>query len=177
MRLLLLLIVIYAIIIIAFSYDFKAKNADYLIIIPNKIKNDIPDFQTVAVANKAAMYLGNNRECKAIVTGFKDKNCNYSMASSMTNLLDERKIYSSRIICEDKAQNLEQQIKNSLLLTETNKKIAICCSDYKALRCKILASKLGYKVNVVCSRSLGIDQIINIPFEEALIIKALFTKF
>ncbi|MBQ0036554.1 MAG: YdcF family protein [Firmicutes bacterium] len=176
MKILLLLILIYAVVIIAFSYDFKAKGADYLIIIPNNANNDIPDFQTVSIANKAAMYLNDNRECKAMVTGTKQGNCKLSIASIMTDLLDERKIFSSRIIFEDKANGLKEQLKNTLSKVDKDKKIAICCADYKALRCKIVASKLGYKINVVCSRSLGIDQIIHIPSEEFLIIKELLTK-
>lgn len=177
MKLLLLIILIYAVIIIAFSYDFKANNADYLIIIPNNATNDIPDFQTVSIANKAAMYLNSNRECKAMVTGAKQSNCKLSLASIMTDLLDERKIYSSRIIYEDKAKDLREQLLNTLSNIDKDKKIAICCADYKALRCKLIASKLDYKVNVVCSRSLGIDQIFHIPLEEFLIIKDLIAKF
>lgn len=174
MRIILIIILIYALIIYIFSYDFKASNADYLILIGAGSKDNNASVHTILRADRATLYLDKYRNCIAIVSGGICVNNSLSQASIMYDLLDERHIYLPRIILEDKSTSLIEQLSYSLKLCDKSKKIVICTSDYNGLRCKLLARKLGYKVNIVCARSLGIDQIIHIPMEEVLIIKDLF---
>ena len=153
------------------SYDFNSKNADYLIVLGSKLKDNRETFTLISRIDRAALYLKKNPECKVIVSGGVTDGNTISEASMMYSLLLERNIRPERIIMEEKALNTYENFMYSKQYLDTSKKIVICTSDYHILRSKLLANKNGYGVHSIFAKSTAIDLIIHLPLEEYFIIK------
>ena len=169
-------LVVYAVVIMAFSYDFNGKGAAYLIVLGSKLNDNRETFTMVTRADRAALYLQKNPECMAIVSGGVTKGNSISEASVLRMLLLERGIRPERIIVEDKALNTFENFKYSKKLLDPEKKITICTSDYHILRSKLMAAKNGLKVNSIFAHSTVFDLLIHLPIEEIFIIKNMIEK-
>ena len=172
---LLYFMIAYACIILIFSYDLDAKDADYLIVMGSGLKDDRETFTMVNRIDRALIYLNRYPKCRVIVSGgFTDDNT-VSEASVMRSLLLERHIQVSRIIMEERSKHTRENLLYSKQLIEEGKKIAVCSNDYHILRCRINAGKCGMKVSGIFCRSMGMDLIFHLIIEEILIIKDLIT--
>ncbi|MBQ9424346.1 MAG: YdcF family protein [Erysipelotrichaceae bacterium] len=166
-------LIVYACIIMVFSYDFRAGNADYLIIPGSGLKDNRENFTMVSRVDRALIYLNRYPDCKVIVSGGITDHNTVSEASIMAKLLDDRHIRKDRIILEDRSKNTKENILYSKKLIPEGRKTVICSNNYHILRCKINALKCGMKVNSIFCRSSYPDLLIHLPIEEVLIIKDL----
>ena len=169
-------ILIYALIIMAARYDFKADGADYLIVLGCRLNDDRESFTMINRVNRAARYLDKNPECKVIVSGGIAGNNTVSEASVMRMLLLERNVDVDQIIMEDKSTNTMEKMKFSKQFIDTDKKIVVCSSDYHICRAKLLAHKYGYKVNDIFAPSMIVELLIHLPLEEYFIIRDLIIR-
>ena len=171
MKVMLFLIVCYIALMFVACLDFDKNNADYIILLGCKLKNNKETFQMINRCNRAALYLHKNPDCKVIVTGGVTEGNKISEASVMANLLDERHILSKRIICEDQAQNTIENIIYSKEFITPNSKVLICSNDYHMLRTKLICSKFNLKVKSLSCQTLLFELLMHIPIEFIYTIK------
>lgn len=171
MGIVILLLLIYASVIYAFSYDRDSDNADYLIVLGCKLNNNEPTDALISRIDKAVSYLERNNDCKVIVSGGITEGNTLSEADVMEKLMIEKGIEPSRIIKEDQALDTYENFYYSRKLMEEGKKICFCSSDYHILRSKLMANKNGIKPSSISSRSSIKELLIHLPIEEFYIIK------
>ena len=171
MGIVILLLLIYASVIYAFSYDRDSDNADYLIVLGCKLNNNKPTDTLVSRIEKTVSYLERNPDCKVIVSGGITEGNTISEADVMEKLLIEKGIDPSRIIKEDQALDTYENFYYSRKLMEEGKKICFCSCDYHILRSKLMATKNGIKPSSISSRSSIKELLIHMPIEEFFIIK------
>ncbi|MBQ6492292.1 MAG: YdcF family protein [Erysipelotrichaceae bacterium] len=176
LKLILYVIIIYALVIMAARYDFDADNADYLIVLGSSLNKDMETFTLINRVNRAERYLKKNPDCLVIVSGGITGNNTISEAFKMQEMLIDRHITRNRIILEDKAQNTPENMKFSKQLLDVNKKITVCSSDYHIFRARLLARKYGYRVHAIFAPSMITDLIIRLPLEEYFVFKNLLSK-
>lgn len=169
-------IVIYALIIMAARYDFKANGGDYLIVLGSGLNDNRENFTMINRVNRAARYLDKNPDCKVIVSGGITHNNTVSEASVMRMLLIERNVDPDQIIMEDKSTNTMENMKFSKQFIGKDKKVVVCSSDYHICRAKLLAHKYGYKVHDIFAPSMIVELIYHLPYEEFLIIRDLIIR-
>ena len=168
-------ILVYALLILIFGINLNNQKADYLIVLGSGLYHDKETLVMIKRINRAALYLLNNVDCKVIVSGGITDNNKLSEAEVMKKLLLQRHIQEDRIIIEDKSKNTVENIHNSLnIISDKNKKIVICSSDYHVLRARLIAKKNGYDTSSISSQSSLIELLIHLPMEEYLIIRDLF---
>ena len=170
---LLYFLITYACIIMIFSYDFNAGNADYLIVLGSGLKDGRENFTMVNGIDRALIYLNRYPDCKVIVSGGLTHGNTVSEASVMKTMLCDRNISKNRILMEERSMNTRENLLYSKKLIEEGKKVVICSNDYHILRCKINALKCGMKVSSIFCRSMWIDLLYHLFLEEILIIKSL----
>ena len=168
-------VLIYAFIIILFSYDLFSDDADYLIVLGSGLKDDRETFTMIQRIDRATLYLDRHPDCKVIVSGGITDHNTVSEASVMADLLYDRKISKNRIILEDRSKNTKENLLYSRNLIPEGKKIVICSNDYHILRSKLIALKNGMKVNSIFCQSNLFELLIHIPIEEVLILKDLIS--
>ena len=168
-------LIAYACLILVFSYDFNAGNADYLIVPGSGLNDNRETFTMIGRIDRAVIYLNRYPDCKVIVSGGITDSNSVSEASVMACLLDERHIRRERIIQEDRSKNTKENMLYSRQLVPEGCKAVVCSSNYHILRCKLNALKIGWKINSIFCHTMSAVLLLHLPIEEILIIKDLIT--
>ncbi len=98
----------------------------------------------------AGEYLKNHPDCVCIVSGGIPSGMTVSEGEVMKNALVSSGADPSNIIIEDKAKNTWENLKNSLLLTDSDSILCIS-SDYHVKRIRLMAKDQGYDVDILAS--------------------------
>lgn len=101
--------------------------------------------------NAAEVYLNENPDSCAVLTGGKGDDEPMSEAQSMYETLTEMGVDSNRLYQEDKATNTTENFKYSLEIIKENglnEDIAIVTDSFHQLRARIICMQLGIKQNV-----------------------------
>lgn len=176
MNIIILFLLIYALLIYAFSFEKEETGVDYLIVLGCRLENDEPAKELIERIDRAVLFLKKNPECKVIVSGGITKGNSKSEAEVMYDLLIDRGIEPDRIIKEDQAKDTYENFFYSKKLLEQGKKVCFCSSDYHILRSKLMAMKNRLKTYNICSHSSIKDKIIHLPLEEYFIIQNMIKK-
>ncbi len=140
-------------------YSEGKSNADkekVLIVLGCRIKGDIPSRALVKRVDAAYIFLLNNPDCVAVLSGGQGSDENLSEARCMQQLLYEKGISKDRLILEDKSTTTDENIRFSLEIMAKlgfEKKAAVATSEYHQQRVSLICKKYGLKVSAVSSKT------------------------
>lgn len=121
------------------------KNAEYIIVLGAKVNGEVPSYTLSKRIDNAYIYLINNPDTKAILSGGKGNDENISEAQAMYNELDKRGISKDRLIIEDKSKNTMENINNSKeLMEDSNSQVVIVTTDFHVFRAVTMAKESGF---------------------------------
>lgn len=132
-------------------------NIDYAIILGARLYGDIPSPSLVLRLEKAVEYLRSSPGTLAIVSGGQGKGESTSEAEAMRRYLEDKGIFSERIIIEDKSTNTKQNLEFSFKTARMKgaaeeSSFLIVSSDYHLYRAKLLAKRIGFSADVLPSK-------------------------
>ncbi|MDM5357727.1 YdcF family protein [Peribacillus sp. ACCC06369] len=120
------------------------ENADYLIILGERVKGSVPSLSLQYRIDKAAEYLRANKRTLAIVSGGKGPGKDISEAKAMQQGLIEQGIEEARIMMEDKSTTTHENIVFSKeLITDPSASGLIVSNDFHIYRAVEIAKKEG----------------------------------
>ncbi|MBR2590375.1 MAG: YdcF family protein [Clostridia bacterium] len=135
------------------AQNHTAAGQSTLIVLGCQIRGSTPSRMFYDRTEAAYVYLCENEQAVAILSGGQGEDEDLSEAQCMYNLLTEKGIDPKRLYMEDKSVNTDTNIKNSLAIIEQNgfsKEVAIATSDYHQKRAAMICEKYGlsaYAVN------------------------------
>lgn len=170
-KVLVIIIVVYALIILIASIDFDTDNADYLVVLGHRLVGDLLSLTLIMRLDKAVKYLKTNPNTKVILSGGKTKNNNITEAMAMEEYLIQKHISKDRIIKEMYALDTIDNIKYSKeLIKDNNSKVVVLSSRYHILRIKMISKMLNFNAKFIAANASPQDSIINLLKEEYLMI-------
>lgn len=133
-------------------------DADYVIILGAKVNGTTPSLSLRYRIDRAAEYLKDNPESKAVVSGGQGADEDISEAEAMARSLEAQGIDSGRILLEDRSTSTEENLRFSMALIESDggsadSAVAVVTSDFHVFRALRLAGKAGYRSVSGCAAS------------------------
>lgn len=130
--------------IISSSSKKADAGADYLIVLGAQVRGTVVSKSLQKRLDAAYIYLTDNPDTVAIVSGGKGSGENISEAEAMKNYLTAKGISPSRIIMEDKSTNTEENIRFSRkFFKKENPKVVIVTNNFHVFRAVKIAHKQG----------------------------------
>lgn len=160
------------------EFDSKGEdNLDYIVVLGAQVRPDGPSLVLKFRLDAARDYLNANPNTRCIVSGAKGFNEPVEEAFAMAAYLEEQGIDPERIICEDQAQNTDQNIANSMaFFNPANDRIGIVTNNFHAYRAKRIAERHGIAhVSVISAPSSLFFLPNNLAREDLALIKAHIT--
>ncbi len=155
----------------------NAENCDYLIVLGAGINGDKPSLTLYERLVKTEELMSEFPNCKAIVSGAKAPDEDFSEAEVMKRFLVSRGIDEARITEEKRAKNTRENIRFSLDIINSVRDsgdcdIVIVSSDYHIFRARYIARKLGLEPAMASAEtSLPVLRINYILREAAALVK------
>ncbi|MBQ8596155.1 MAG: YdcF family protein [Lachnospiraceae bacterium] len=141
----LLFMIVEGCIISGFSAEGKA-GLDYLVVLGAQMKANGPSKALQYRLDEAALYLGQNKETKVIVSGGKGPDEHISEAQGMYDYLIQKGIAYDRIIMEDRSENTFQNLTYSAeFLNEEEDTVGVVTNNFHVFRAVKIAKKAGYE--------------------------------
>ncbi|PLT28589.1 cytoplasmic protein [Peribacillus deserti] len=130
-----------------YSHKPVPEQADYVIVLGARVKEDGPSLTLQARINAAAGYLSENQKTKAIVSGGKGLDEPVSEAQAMKEGLESAGIDETRIILEPRAKTTYENIKYSKKLIRSKRDtVLLVTNDFHIYRSVQMAKKQGMTV-------------------------------
>lgn len=145
-----LLFVFVEVIIIYNAVSPTSQNADYVVLLGARVRNDGPSVDFRARIEAAYRYANDNPTTVVITTGGQGSDEPVTEASAARDYLVNRGIPSSRIITEDRSTNTVENIENSRMIIEGRGddpegcRIIIVSASYHLCRARFIAGKMGF---------------------------------
>ena len=157
--------------IIQASFGIPEAEAEYLVVLGAKVRDDGPSVSLWDRINAAADYLKAHEDTIAIVSGGQGEDEPITEAQCMHDELVKLGIDESRIWMEDKATSTDENMRFSLDLIEEKtgtrpEKLAILSSEYHLYRSSLMAKKLGIGFVGVPAKTSRLSQLINHAMRE-----------
>ena len=157
--------------IIQASFGTPEAEAEYLVVLGAKVRDDGPSVSLWDRINAAADYLKAHDDTIAIVSGGQGEDEPITEAQCMHDELVKLGIDESRIWMEDKATSTDENMRFSLDLIEEKtgtrpKKLAILSSEYHLYRSSLMAKKLGIEFVGVPAKTSRLSQLVNHAMRE-----------
>ena len=157
--------------IIKASFGTPGEEAEYLVVLGAKVRDDGPSVSLWDRIYAAADYLESHPDVTAIVSGGQGQDEPSTEAQSMYDELVKLGIDESRIWMEDKATSTDENMRFSLDLIEEKtgsrpEKLAILSSEYHLYRASLMAGKLGIEFVGVPAKTSRLSQLINHAMRE-----------
>ena len=157
--------------IIQASFGTPDAEAEYLVVLGAKVRDDGPSVSLWDRINAAADYLKAHEDTIAIVSGGQGEDEPITEAQCMHDELVKLGIDESRIWMEDKATSTDENMRFSLdLIEEKNgtrpEKLAILSSEYHLYRSSLMAKKLGIEFVGVPAKTSRLSQLVNHAMRE-----------
>lgn len=157
--------------IIQASFGTPDAEAEYLVVLGAKVRDDGPSVSLWDRINAAADYLKAHEDTIAIVSGGQGEDEPITEAQCMHDELVKLGIDESRIWMEDKATSTDENMRFSLDLIEEKtgtrpKKLAILSSEYHLYRSSLMAKKLGIEFVGVPAKTSRLSQLVNHAMRE-----------
>lgn len=157
--------------IIQASFGTPEAEAEYLVVLGAKVRDDGPSVSLWDRINAAADYLKAHEDTIAIVSGGQGEDEPITEAQCMHDELVKLGIDESRIWMEDKATSTDENMRFSLDLIEEKtgtrpKKLAILSSEYHLYRSSLMAKKLGIEFVGVPAKTSRLSQLVNHAMRE-----------
>lgn len=157
--------------IIQASFGTPEAEAEYLVVLGAKVRDDGPSVSLWDRINAAADYLKAHEDAIAIVSGGQGEDEPITEAQCMHDELVKLGIDESRIWMEDKATSTDENMRFSLDLIEEKtgtrpEKLAILSSEYHLYRSSLMAKKLGIEFVGVPAKTSRLSQLVNHAMRE-----------
>ncbi len=157
--------------IIQASFGTPEAEAEYLVVLGAKVRDDGPSVSLWDRINAAADYLKAHEDTIAIVSGGQGEDEPITEAQCMHDELVKLGIDESRIWMEDKATSTDENMRFSLDLIEEKtgtrpEKLAILSSEYHLYRSSLMAKKLGIEFVGVPAKTSRLSQLVNHAMRE-----------
>lgn len=157
--------------IIQASFGTPDAEAEYLVVLGAKVRDDGPSVSLWDRINAAADYLKAHEDTIAIVSGGQGEDEPITEAQCMHDELVKLGIDESRIWMEDKATSTDENMRFSLDLIEEKtgtrpEKLAILSSEYHLYRSSLMAKKLGIEFVGVPAKTSRLSQLVNHAMRE-----------
>lgn len=128
------------------SRKVPEREADYLVVLGAKVNGSKPSEILKYRIEKAAEYLKEHPDTKAVVSGGKGEDEGISEAEAMRNGLVERGIDEKRIYMEDASTSTKENLEFSKKYMDIkNQNIIVVTTDFHVLRAVKIAEKAGYE--------------------------------
>lgn len=137
------------------------KNVDYVIVLGARVKGTKPSKALYRRIESAAVYLKENPRAKVVVSGGRGPDEGISEAECMRRELIDMGIDETRITKEENSKNTEENLKNSVKLIGTDKKVVIATCSFHMYRAMCLAKKMGMKKVSGCASCPGTVLLLN----------------
>lgn len=153
------------------SAGSPGEEAEYLVVLGAKVREDGPSVSLWDRINTAADYLKEHEDVIAIVSGGMGEDEPITEAQCMHDELVKLGIDEERIWMEDKATSTDENMRFSLDLIEEKtgsrpEKLAILSSEYHLYRTSLMAKKLGVDFVGVPAKTTHLSQLINHAMRE-----------
>lgn len=157
--------------IIQASFGTPEAEAEYLVVLGAKVRDDGPSVSLWDRINAAADYLKAHEDTIAIVSGGQGEDEPITEAQCMHDELVKLGIDESRIWMEGKATSTDENMRFSLDLIEEKtgtrpEKLAILSSEYHLYRSSLMAKKLGIEFVGVPAKTSRLSQLVNHAMRE-----------
>lgn len=157
--------------IIQASFGTPEAEAEYLVVLGAKVRDDGPSVSLWDRINAAADYLKAHEDTIAIVSGGQGEDEPITEAQCMHDELVKLGIDESRIWMEDKATSTDENMRFTLDLIEEKtgtrpEKLAILSSEYHLYRSSLMAKKLGIEFVGVPAKTSRLSQLVNHAMRE-----------
>ena len=157
--------------IIQASFGTPDAEAEYLVVLGAKVRDDGPSVSLWDRINAAADYLKAHEDTIAIVSGGQGEDEPITEAQCMHDELVKLGIDESRIWMEDKATSTDENMRFTLDLIEEKtgtrpEKLAILSSEYHLYRSSLMAKKLGIEFVGVPAKTSRLSQLVNHAMRE-----------
>ena len=157
--------------IIQASFGTPEAEAEYLVVLGAKVRDDGPSVSLWDRINAAADYLKAHEDTIAIVSGGQGEDEPITEAQCMHDELVKLGIDESRIWMEDKATSTDENMRFSLDLIEEKtgtrpERLAILSSEYHLYRSSLMAKKLGIEFVGVPAKTSRLSQLVNHAMRE-----------
>ena len=157
--------------IIQASFGTPEAEAEYLVVLGAKVRDDGPSVSLWDRINAAADYLKAHEDTIAIVSGGQGEDEPITEAQCMHDELVKLGIDESRIWMEDKATSTDENMRFTLDLIEEKtgtrpEKLAILSSEYHLYRSSLIAKKLGIEFVGVPAKTSRLSQLVNHAMRE-----------
>ncbi len=157
--------------IIQASFGTPDAEAEYLVVLGAKVRDDGPSVSLWDRINAAADYLKAHEDTIAIVSGGQGEDEPITEAQCMHDELVKLGIDESRIWMEDKATSTDENMRFSLDLIEEKtgtrpERLAILSSEYHLYRSSLMAKKLGIEFVGVPAKTSRLSQLVNHAMRE-----------
>lgn len=165
----LFVIFIYSLIILLGCFDFKTKNADIVIVLGHKLKDNLPTIVLKYRLQKTINYYDLYNPSMIILSGGITNGNSKTEASIMKEYLLKNGIDDKCIVLEDSSTDTIENIRNCKKYIDCNKKIVLITSNYHMLRAKMICKLNGLKVKGVSCKTPIIELIKHLTIEEIFI--------
>ena len=157
--------------IIQASFGTPEAEAEYLVVLGAKVRDDGPSVSLWDRINAAADYLKAHEDTIAIVSGGQGEDEPITEAQCMHDELVKLGIDESRIWMEDKATSTDENMRFTLDLIEEKtgtrpEKLAILSSEYHLYRSSLMAKKLWIEFVGVPAKTSRLSQLVNHAMRE-----------
>lgn len=165
-----IIITIYALLILFFSFDNNIDDADYLIVLGHKLNNDKPSEVLIHRLNKTIEYVNKNINTNIVLSGGITSKNSVSEAYIMKEYLINHDISEDRLFLEDKSIDTVENIKNCLNYIDKKSKVVIISSNYHIVRARMICRLLGLDVKGIGVYTPVLDLLKHLIIEEIFII-------
>ena len=158
--------------IIQASAGTQGEQAEYLVVLGAKVREDGPSVSLWDRIYAAADYLKAHEDVIAIVSGGQGADEPITEAEAMRRELVNLGIEEDRIWLEDRATSTDENMRFSLELIQEKtgsrpEKLAILSSEYHLYRVSLMAEKLGVGFVGVPAKTSRLTQLVNHAMREA----------
>ena len=130
--------------VVAGSFAQPAPNADYMLVLGARVKENGPSVLLSFRIDKAGEYLADNRDTVAILCGGQGDNEPMSEAQAMYDGLIARGVDASRLIMEDKSTSTEENIAFArAIMNDDSASVVITTTGYHVYRALETAKAQG----------------------------------
>ncbi len=153
------------------SRSDKDTHAPCLIVCGAGVNGSIPSRSLLDRLQEAKLWLDENPESTAVLSGSQGPGEDISEAQAMYEWLTAQGIAPQRLFMEENAKSSYDNIANSLLILRENmtsvQKVAILSSDYHLHRLRCIAEKLGAEPVMVSARTSIYSLFLNYAIRES----------
>lgn len=158
--------------IISEMFHRPPRDLDYIVVLGAKISGNQAEPTMEKCLAAALEYLEENPGTKVIVSGNESGYENLTQAQVMGSWLQANGISSERIILENRANSVQENIAYSYaLMTGENPTVGLVTMDFHAYRARAIAAKEGIEVSTIPSKIDYILQMNNMVYEFFAVIK------